>query len=126
MRISDWSSDVCSSDLRTTVAQRLAEGAARRAEWVNRIEAADFAEVQADEDLMRIVRQSGQTLFRDNCSVCHGIDARGGPGYPNLVAGAWLWGAIRRRLPRPCGSVSMQTIPKRGSARWRLSVVRSE
>src|SRR3546814_7632036 len=41
---------------------------------------------------MRIVRQSGQTLFRDNCSVCHGIDARGGPGYPNLVAGAWLWG----------------------------------
>src|SRR3546814_21095851 len=71
MRISDWSSDVCSSDL---------------------IEAADFAEVQADEDLMRIVRQSGQTLFRDNCSVCHGIDARGGPGYPNLVAGAWLWG----------------------------------
>src|SRR3546814_18084729 len=68
MRISDWSSDVCSSDL------------------------ADFAEVQADEDLMRIVRQSGQTLFRDNCSVCHGIDARGGPGYPNLVAGAWLWG----------------------------------
>src|SRR3546814_4453396 len=51
-----------------------------------------FAEVQTDEDLMRIVRQSGQTLFRDNCSVCHGIDARGGPGYPNLVAGAWLWG----------------------------------
>src|SRR3546814_4364079 len=85
-------------DQRTTVAQRLAEGAARRAEWVNRIEAADFAEVQADEDLMRIVRQSGQTLFRDNCSVCHGIDARGGPGYPNLVAGAWLWG--RSEEPR--------------------------
>src|SRR3546814_1009784 len=90
MRISDWSSDVCSSDLRTTVAQRLAEGAARRAEWVNRIEAADFAEVQEDEDLMRIVRQSGQTLFRDNCSKCHGIDAHGGPGYTNPLAGAWL------------------------------------
>src|SRR3546814_9661086 len=39
-----------------------------------------------------MVRQSVQTLVRDNCSVGHGIDARGGPGYPNLVAVAWLWG----------------------------------
>src|SRR3546814_18510559 len=52
-------------DQRTPVAQRLAAGAARRAEWVNRIEAAAFAEVQADDDLMRIVRQSGHTPFRE-------------------------------------------------------------
>src|SRR3546814_13147043 len=50
-------------DQRTTVAHRLAEGAARRAEWVNRIEAADIDAVQADTDLLCLVRQSGQKPF---------------------------------------------------------------
>lgn len=79
-------------DQRTTVTQRLAEGAAQQTVWASRLEAADFTEAQADEELMRIVRQAGRTLFRDNCGVCHGVEGRGGPGYPSLVAGAWLWG----------------------------------
>src|SRR5262249_40643100 len=27
-----------------------------------------------------------------NCAACHGRDAKGGPGFPNLVASSWLWG----------------------------------
>ncbi|SDJ27661.1 cytochrome c oxidase cbb3-type subunit 3 [Ferrimonas sediminum] len=34
----------------------------------------------------------GQRLFLQNCSQCHGSDAKGGPGFPNLTDGAWLWG----------------------------------
>ncbi len=34
----------------------------------------------------------GQRLFANNCSTCHGVDARGGIGYPNLTDGIWKWG----------------------------------
>lgn len=35
---------------------------------------------------------TGQRLFANNCAVCHGSDARGAPGYPNLADNAWLYG----------------------------------
>lgn len=34
----------------------------------------------------------GQRLFANNCSTCHGSDARGGIGYPDLTDGVWKWG----------------------------------
>jgi cytochrome c oxidase cbb3-type subunit 3 len=34
----------------------------------------------------------GARLFANNCSTCHGADARGGTGYPNLTDGVWKWG----------------------------------
>ncbi len=34
----------------------------------------------------------GQRLFVNYCSTCHGSDAGGGPGYPNLHDSAWLYG----------------------------------
>lgn len=45
---------------------------------------------------------SGRRLFMTYCAVCHGSDARGGPGFPNLTDGDWLWGgdfeAIKRSI----------------------------
>lgn len=34
----------------------------------------------------------GQRLFANNCSQCHGSDARGSHGFPNLTDQAWLYG----------------------------------
>jgi cytochrome c oxidase cbb3-type subunit III len=34
----------------------------------------------------------GERLFGNNCAQCHGSDARGSKGFPNLTAGTWLWG----------------------------------
>lgn len=34
----------------------------------------------------------GQRIFANTCSPCHGADARGGPGYPDLTDADWLWG----------------------------------
>ncbi|MBA5763473.1 cytochrome-c oxidase, cbb3-type subunit III [Vibrio sp. 404] len=34
----------------------------------------------------------GQRLFIQNCSQCHGSDARGQTGFPNLADNAWLYG----------------------------------
>ena len=34
----------------------------------------------------------GERLFLNYCSQCHGSDARGAKGFPNLTDGDWLWG----------------------------------
>ena len=33
-----------------------------------------------------------KNLFGANCSTCHGSDARGAKGFPNLTDADWLWG----------------------------------
>jgi cytochrome c oxidase cbb3-type subunit 3 len=79
-------------DQRRTVAEALEQAKADRAAWVQRIVSEDFAAIQADPEQMRIVRQMGHSLFGDNCAVCHGAGGKGGPGYPSLASGSWLWG----------------------------------
>jgi len=34
----------------------------------------------------------GKSLFVNNCSLCHGLDAKGGNGFPNLTNSKWLYG----------------------------------
>jgi cytochrome c oxidase cbb3-type subunit 3 len=34
----------------------------------------------------------GRNLFLNNCAGCHGSDAGGAPGFPNLTDKDWLWG----------------------------------
>ena len=31
-------------------------------------------------------------MFGDNCAACHGINAKGGYGYPDLTDDDWIWG----------------------------------
>ena len=66
--------------------------AADRAVWTNQIETKSYAEIERDPRLMTAVRETGRVLFGDNCSVCHGRTATGGPGFPNLTTPSWLWG----------------------------------
>ena len=55
--------------------------------------------------------QTGHTLFGDNCAACHGVDAKGGKGFPNLTTASWLWGGDRReRSPRRSASASTRRI----------------
>ncbi|QXL85597.1 cytochrome-c oxidase, cbb3-type subunit III [Comamonas sp. NLF-1-9] len=37
-------------------------------------------------------RAIGDRLFMNNCAQCHGSDARGSKGFPNLADGHWNWG----------------------------------
>ena len=40
----------------------------------------------------RLRAQMGERIFLNNCSQCHGSDARGSRGFPNLADGDWLYG----------------------------------
>ncbi len=35
---------------------------------------------------------TAKRLFSTNCAICHGADARGATGFPNLRDHEWLWG----------------------------------
>jgi len=48
----------------------------------------DIATVAADPD----ARAIGKNLFLTYCSQCHGSDAAGARGFPNLTDGDWLYG----------------------------------
>jgi cytochrome c oxidase cbb3-type subunit 3 len=51
-------------------------------------------EVAADEQAMRMAGR----LFSDNCAQCHGSDAKGGRGYPNLSDDDWIWGGSGEQI----------------------------
>jgi len=40
----------------------------------------------------------GERLFMNNCAQCHGSDARGGKGFPNLTDNDWLYGGTPERI----------------------------
>jgi cytochrome c oxidase cbb3-type subunit 3 len=79
-------------DQRTTLARDLQQAAAERGPWMHRIETENFTAILADPNLMRNVRETGPRLFGDNCAACHGINAQGGKGFPNLTGPSSLWG----------------------------------
>lgn len=89
---STYTKGLLGTDQRIVIAEALEQAALERAVWASAIERESFAQIQGDARLMAFVRQTGRTLFGDNCAACHGRDARGGRGFPNLTTDAWLWG----------------------------------
>ena len=79
-------------DQRTSVKESLKQAALERETWTRRMGTESYQVIQADPNLMKIVRQTGHTLFGDNCAACHGFNAKGGKGFPDLTASSWLWG----------------------------------
>jgi cytochrome c oxidase cbb3-type subunit 3 len=60
---------------------------------------AKFAAMTA-EDMSRDPQAMaiGERLFMNNCSQCHGSDARGSKGFPNLTDGDWLHGGAPDKI----------------------------
>ncbi len=53
-----------------------------------------IAELSRDEKANR----TGGRLFANNCAVCHGSDARGARGFPNLTDSDWLYGGSPEQI----------------------------
>jgi len=59
-----------------------------------RFEALPVERIAGDAGAMAI----GERLFMNNCAQCHGSDARGSKGFPNLVDADWLYGGAPDRI----------------------------
>lgn len=77
---------------RELVQGELEAGQRYREHWEAHLTVASLDEIRAEPALMDVVRATAPTLWGDNCSACHGIAGIGGPGFPNLIDDAWLWG----------------------------------
>jgi len=77
-------------------------GWSQESQWQEQVDAAEaaaapvyerfagmsLAELGADPEAMRVARN----LYANNCAMCHGSDAGGAKGFPNLTNGDWQWG----------------------------------
>jgi len=68
-------------------------------------------DVAADPD----ARKMGQRLFANNCSQCHGADARGSYGFPNLTDDDWLYGGSPEAIKTTLLHGRMAAMPAWGS-----------
>lgn len=70
------------------------------------ISAANLAPIYAKFEAMNIesvakdpqAKAIGQSLFMNNCSQCHGSDAQGSKGFPNLTDRDWLHGGLPENI----------------------------
>lgn len=54
----------------------------------------DLVAVAADPK----AHEAGQRLFLTYCAQCHGADAKGAKGFPNLTDSDWLWGGTPAQI----------------------------
>ena len=58
----------------------------------------------------------GERLFLNNCSQCHGSDARGSKGFPNLTDGDWLYGGTTDAIKTTITNGRNGVMPPMGAA----------
>ena len=72
-----------------------------------RFTAMSTEDVSKDSQAMAI----GERLFMNNCAQCHGSDARGSKGFPNLVDGDWLHGGAPENIKQTITEGRMAMMP---------------
>lgn len=53
----------------------------------------------------------GQNLFQNNCTTCHGSDARGARGFPNLTDPSWLYGGAAAAVEQSISNGRVGVMP---------------
>jgi cytochrome c oxidase cbb3-type subunit III len=71
-----------------------AQAAAEMAPLYARFAALGADELMKDSAAMGV----GERLFVNNCATCHGSDARGSKGFPNLTDADWLYGGSHETI----------------------------
>jgi len=76
-------------------------------------EKVDVRQLANDPNALRI----GRNLFVNNCAACHGSDARGAPGFPDLTDKDWLWGGTSSAIVQSIAEGRTSTMPA-----WRAAL----
>jgi cytochrome c oxidase cbb3-type subunit III len=58
----------------------------------------------------------GERLFANNCATCHGADARGSKGFPDLTDTDWLHGGAPEKIVETITAGRQGTMPPLGAA----------
>ncbi len=71
-----------------------------------------LVELARDADAVRL----GRNLFLNNCATCHGSDARGARGFPNLTDDEWLYGGAPEIIEATISNGRTGVMPALGAA----------
>jgi len=99
----------------TSAGQYQAEKQANLAEVAPKFEAfaqKSVQELAADPAAMQI----GESLFMNNCAVCHAADARGSLTFPNLTDKDWIWGGDAEAITASITQGRMAVMPPMAAA----------
>lgn len=66
-----------------------------------------LTEVSRDPQALKM----GQRLFANNCAQCHGADARGSYGFPDLTDNDWLYGGAPEQIKHSIGQGRAGAMP---------------
>ena len=61
------------------------------------------------------VRKMGMRMFGNNCAQCHGADAKGSYGFPNLTDGDWIFGGTPDAIKASITNGRQAAMPPWGS-----------
>ena len=78
-------------------------------------------EVAKDEQALKM----GGRLFASNCSVCHGSDAKGAYGFPNLTDNEWRWGGAAKTIEETISGGRHGAMPAKGGGNFDEEGVRN-
>ena len=92
--------------------ERLAEVEERRAAFYAEFEGKSLTELAADP----AARSFGNELFSIECAGCHGVNATGAVGFPNLTDDAWLWGNDPQTVRTSIANGRQAVMPAFGAA----------
>lgn len=95
-----WSTD-------RQLAAQVSRAEAAQAPRYERYAAMSLPELSRDPEAMATAR----SLFANDCAGCHGSDARGAAGFPNLTDNAWLYGGEPDTVLATIGSGRMGVMP---------------
>jgi len=83
---------------RAEVVEEIAAHEAANADLVSQLLDVELAGFDPQSDLHRYAAARGASVFRAQCSQCHGSGAAGAMGYPNLLDNDWLWGGSLEQI----------------------------
>ncbi len=98
----------------TSVSQHEEQVAEREAVFQAHVESymqIPAAELSKDYKAVRM----GERLFKNNCSVCHGSDARGSYAFPNLTDKDWLYGSTEESIKKTITDGRVAAMPAWGA-----------
>ncbi|MEM7644901.1 MAG: cytochrome-c oxidase, cbb3-type subunit III [Pseudomonadota bacterium] len=98
--VSSATSGILGYSTRGEVAEEIERVNAANAGNMEALVNAELATLPDNGDLHRFAVSAGESVFRNNCSQCHGAGAAGvqAAGYPNLLDDDWLWGGTLEEI----------------------------
>jgi cytochrome c oxidase cbb3-type subunit III len=76
----------------TQLAETQQEIINKQAKYLVEFNRLSLTDIENNKELKEFAIAGGRAAFKNNCAMCHGGNAAGQKGFPNLLDDDWIWG----------------------------------